>query len=249
MISPLTLALTLVSVLPLVAGHGHMTYPPPRQTRDAPNVDNLRFPLNMRPGYPGNDGCAGISRGQSNAGSLDVSPGQTLRVAWEIGFWTGLALHQGSIRIQISKSGSDNGWEDLKTISLVGASTVAATPQDTTVQLPGDIRGNPVLRWLWVASVTAETYINCADLKVNGAPAPPSDGGRGNGASPATDNNGNNGGTKRRWEFCERNTECENGCCSRKYSSGTFLPHFYLTQFVYFTCLFTFFSPIFQTAD
>ncbi|KAJ3279367.1 hypothetical protein HK104_001532 [Borealophlyctis nickersoniae] len=174
-----TLLLVPTLLAPLISAHGHMTVPAPRIDSAQPNNDYLRNPWdNTKLG-----GCGSVA-GKPRSKFTSVTPGAPLTVEWEIGFWTGAALHQGTIDVQISKSGSESGWESLGTVSMQGKSTVADTPHSTVVTLPKDLKSGdtPILRWFWKAGVTPETYINCADLKVGGGAA---GGGSGTGGSKA----------------------------------------------------------------
>ena len=185
---------TLFALIPLVAAHGQMLSPLVRTSSAFGSNDYLRSPLNLRAPLFTNgasmEPCGGVSRGESQTSATSVSPGQTLSINWEMGFWTGAALHQGNIQIQISADGSEGNWETLKTVDLTGKSTVDDTPHGTEVTLPSSLGSNPVLRWYWDATLTGEKYINCADLTTNGGGSPGNDSGNSNNA--ASDGNKNN---------------------------------------------------------
>ncbi|KAJ3041720.1 hypothetical protein HDV00_008808 [Rhizophlyctis rosea] len=181
-------AATLLAILPLVASHGQMLNPPPRTSASQGTNDYLRQPLNLRsslfPGGTAMEPCGGMSRSDSSTPATAVTPGQTLNVNWEIGFWTGAALHQGNIQIQISNDEGD--WQTLSTVDLTGDDTVDKTPHSVDVTLPDSLGSNPMLRWYWTAGVTEEKYINCADLTTSGG------GGGGSNSNSDSSNSDNN---------------------------------------------------------
>ncbi|KAJ3052324.1 hypothetical protein HK097_006524 [Rhizophlyctis rosea] len=199
---------SVFAILPLVAAHGQMLSPEVRKSSSAQNSDYLRNPLNLRTSPTGSpmEPCGGMSRGDSSTLATSVSPNQNLNVNWEIGLWTGLALHQGTIDIQISADGSESNWETLTTVDLNGKSTVEATPKDVNVKLPSSLGSNPVLRWYWKAGLTGETYINCADLTTNGGVSSGgnnnnnnNDWGNNNGGNSDNGNSNDNGGDNNNW--------------------------------------------------
>ncbi|KAI8812972.1 hypothetical protein BJ742DRAFT_790639 [Cladochytrium replicatum] len=166
-----------------VFGHGALTLPAPRYSPRFDNPDHTRNPLNMRTEFfPSVNEeemlvCGGInSISESKIKATKVQVGQTLGVEWEMGFWTGAALHQGTVDIFL-KVGSGSFEKVGKTINLNGLTTVEKTPHGTTIEIPSGLSDGTtlVLRWLWAGGVTPETYVNCADLVIAG-----SSGGEGN---------------------------------------------------------------------
>jgi len=111
--------------------------------------------------------CGGIAKPAAPAYTA-VSPGESLPLTWEMGLWTGIALHQGLVEASISMNGDNGPWTQLKVLSLVGDSTVDTTPHGMSVTLPSTLEcaavGGCTLQWRWNASVTPERFVNCADL-------------------------------------------------------------------------------------
>ncbi|KAJ1561332.1 hypothetical protein HK405_004228 [Cladochytrium tenue] len=183
---------TLAALAPVagVAAHGHMTDPPSRFATGMANSDHQRDPINLRTADFGSSWttpmtpCGGVLKSQSNVATTSVTAGQTYTVAWEIGFWTGAALHQGSITVSIAAASSDDSgtFTQLGTVSLVGDSTVDTTPHSMDVTIPSTYTSGTALtmQWYWHGSLTDEDYYNCADLVVSGSS------GSGSGSSATT---------------------------------------------------------------
>ncbi|KAI8813852.1 hypothetical protein BJ742DRAFT_382235 [Cladochytrium replicatum] len=158
-------------------GHGALTSPVPRFSPRFDNPDHTRNPLNMRTEFfPSLDEtemlvCGGInSLSESKIKPTKVQSGQTLAVEWEMGYWTGAALHQGTVDVFL-RVGSGSFESVSETINLKGLTTVEQTPHGMTIKIPGGLADGTalVLRWLWVGGVTPETYVNCADLVIVGS--------------------------------------------------------------------------------
>ncbi|KAJ3416607.1 hypothetical protein HDV05_000889 [Chytridiales sp. JEL 0842] len=168
------LNLLLVSTLPSLAlAHGALTLPKPRFGKSFDNDDHIRQPIHMR-GNLFKEGvsmvpCGGLTKGDSKVPPTVVVAGGDVKVEWEMGYWTGAALHQGTVDITLSANGDDGPWEHLSTTSMVGHSTVQDSPKGTTVKIPEGLKVGTelVLRFNWTASVTPEIFYNCADLIVS----------------------------------------------------------------------------------
>ncbi|KAJ3217981.1 hypothetical protein HDU67_006881 [Dinochytrium kinnereticum] len=117
---------------------------------------------------PGTDMiCGGVKKDDSKVAPTAVSPGQEVDVTWEMGYWTGAALHQGWVTMSIYRGSDDKGpWEKLQTVSMVGFSTVETSPKGCKIKIPEDVKiGDPItLHFNWTGSVTNEVFHNCADL-------------------------------------------------------------------------------------
>ncbi|KAJ3414743.1 hypothetical protein HDV05_006082 [Chytridiales sp. JEL 0842] len=169
------ISLAISTLLTQVSAHGMMLCPKPRFKVGMDNSDHQRNPTVLRaplfpPGTPMLP-CGGVTKGQSSVPATSVTPGQDLHVSWEMGHWTGAALHEGTVEISISIGGDDaDPWISLGEISLVGLKSVETTPHGMTVKLPADIPKDSLatLRWNWTASVTPEIFYNCADLVFSG---------------------------------------------------------------------------------
>ncbi|KAJ3322263.1 hypothetical protein HDU76_013919 [Blyttiomyces sp. JEL0837] len=172
-----TLFLLLSYLTTQVQSHGALTFPTPRFGKQFDNNDHQRQPIHLRANlFPAGTSmlpCGGVTKDQSKVQPTEVAPGQVLNVAWEMGFWTGAALHQGWVTVSISNGEKDAGpWVQLNTISLVGDSTVATTPHGFPITIPSNLNVGEfaTLQWNWTGSVTPEIYYNCADLVMSKTP-------------------------------------------------------------------------------
>ncbi|KAI9359984.1 hypothetical protein DFJ73DRAFT_92746 [Zopfochytrium polystomum] len=170
------LLLVLVGTATAVTAHGRMTSPPSRYGIGFDDFDHQRNPMNLRgqvmpygwttPLLP----CGGVLKSQSEIPETPVTAGADLEVSWEMGLWTGAALHQGWVETSIKSATDDDSgdWKSLNNISIDGLTTVDSTPHGYTVSIPSSFAPGDklTLRWIWYGSVTDEIYYNCADLVV-----------------------------------------------------------------------------------
>ncbi|KAJ1537917.1 hypothetical protein HK405_014250, partial [Cladochytrium tenue] len=159
-------ALTALTLAPIagVVAHGHMTDPPSRYGTDQGNDDHQRTPINLRPeDFPSTwttpmTPCGGLLKSQSKISTTSVSAGAEYVVAWEMGYWTGAALHQGFVTVSITTATDDDSgtFTQLGTVSLVGDTTVDTTPHNMTVTIPSSYASGEYLtmQWYWKGSVT-----------------------------------------------------------------------------------------------
>jgi len=154
----------------LIQAHGMLLTPAVRTMPAMDNKDYLRNPLprtfngaSQASMYT----CGGIDKPAKPAYTM-VTPGQVLPLTWEMGLWTGAALHQGLVEVSLSQNADKGPWTQIGLLSLVGDSTVASTPHGMSVTLPKTLEcaavGGCTLQWRWNASVTPERFVNCADL-------------------------------------------------------------------------------------
>ncbi|KAI8850922.1 hypothetical protein BC829DRAFT_136977 [Chytridium lagenaria] len=114
--------------------------------------------------------CGGLTQSNSKTPALSVSPAQDLEVQWEMGFWTGAALHEGWVTISLAHD--DAGpYKELAVVDFRGKKTVDESPHGVKVTLPSDFKvgDTATLQFNWTASVTPEIFYNCADLKFTDA--------------------------------------------------------------------------------
>lgn len=172
--------LFLTASLPLlVSGHGCLTFPPARYGKSFPDDTNLRSPINTgisrgtEPGVPMFP-CGGVSHATSKTPVTNI--GLSVDLTWEMGYWTGAALHGGNLGVDISTN--EQTWTPLGNISFAGGTgpdVLAATPRGMRVNIPASFSGqNAVLRWWWVAIVTPEQFISCSDVIIRGTSPGPS---------------------------------------------------------------------------
>lgn len=123
--------------------------------------------------------CGGLYKSQSKVSVTPVRSGESLTVSWEMGFWTGAALHQGTVVLSIAPAtANDVGpWTQLAEISFVGCASVSCSPKSAVVQIPSGYKDGDMLTmsFNWTASVTPEIFYNCADLVVASGSYTPSD--------------------------------------------------------------------------
>ncbi|RUS14595.1 hypothetical protein BC937DRAFT_93581 [Endogone sp. FLAS-F59071] len=132
--------------------HGHMTEP---QIRLAPgDADNgLTFARAPSNNYP----CAGVAPGAIVA---HWQPGQTVTYKWEIG-----APHQGSCFLELATNPDGTDFRVIKTDE--NCADAAGNGFSSTVHLPDGVTcEHCVLRWRWMAKLTGETYLDCADVSI-----------------------------------------------------------------------------------
>ena len=150
-------ALTVLALffLSSVSAHGHMTDPPIRIFPGDQNngLTLTRGPTKVSP-------CSGLPAGPVQS---TFAAGQNINIQWEIG-----AAHKGQCFVELSTDGE-------KTFNLVqelpNCADVAGPNFQASVKLPNTACDNCVLRWRWVATLTNELYLNCADIKITGAGA------------------------------------------------------------------------------
>lgn len=151
-------ALTVLSVVSNVSAHGYMSSPPPRGIQKASYmVDDLKAP-----------NTKGICRGET--------PGKVTNVGHSITLsFTITAPHIGMCEVYILD-------ENLGNARKIASKDGCAAPGKVgpwTVEIPSDITGRKVLRWVWNAAhlvTTIEHYEQCADINISGGgdstPAP-----------------------------------------------------------------------------
>ncbi|KAK9765768.1 hypothetical protein K7432_005651 [Basidiobolus ranarum] len=142
-------SLLLAFVVAQVSAHGHMTQP---EVRTPPGDRNVGLSLTRGPNS--HMPCGGNPPGPPTA---RYSSGERISVNWEIG-----AAHRGPCQIDLATH-PDSNFHTLLTWDC------ADTPGDfqTAVQLPSGIACEQcVLRFLWYAEFTKETYVNCADITI-----------------------------------------------------------------------------------
>lgn len=163
----------LASLTPVWGSQAQMFTPAVRASSvDYPSNDYLRQPLNLRadimPNAVNIQSCGGMSRSMSLTPPTTVTPGKLLGLEWNFGTWTGEALHQGTICIDISRDGSEGDWQRMVTMNFNGKQTADNVQHGMDLTMPRNLvpASTPILRWIWENSLTGEKFINCADLYV-----------------------------------------------------------------------------------
>ncbi|CAI2191857.1 1288_t:CDS:1 [Funneliformis geosporum] len=137
-----------------VAGQGHMISPLIRIPQgDVEN--NLSITRSPTSSYPCGSG-QNIGRIQTH-----YTSGQSINVEWEIG-----VAHEGECFLDLSTNGHDS---DFKTIgSIPNCADKIGENFQTSIQLPTEITcDHCTLRFRWLAKLTGETYLNCADVSIS----------------------------------------------------------------------------------
>ncbi|CAG8514532.1 8422_t:CDS:1 [Acaulospora morrowiae] len=146
-ILPILLLLFVSDVL----GHGRMLTP---QIRIPPGDENNGFTLSNGPTTI--EPCAGNPRGPVLS---NFQSGQIISISWTI-----TAAHRGSCSIQLSTTGQDSNFQELKSYPNCADNT--GTFSDS-VKLPdGASCNNCTIRWVWNALLTNELYLDCADVSI-----------------------------------------------------------------------------------
>ena len=159
--------LGVAAVAALANSHGMITSPIPRYGVGFDNNDHQRQPIHLRgnvfpASYSGSRApmvpCGGLYKSQSKVSVTPVRSGESLTVSWEMGFWTGAALHQGTVVLSIAPAtANDVGpWTQLAEISFVGCASVSCSPKSAVVQIPSGYKDGDMLTmsFNWTASVT-----------------------------------------------------------------------------------------------
>ncbi|CAG8574101.1 17487_t:CDS:1 [Funneliformis caledonium] len=136
-----------------VAGQGHMTSPLIRIPQgDVEN--NLSITRSPTSSYPCGSG--------QNIGHVltHYTSGQSINIKWEIG-----AAHEGECFVDLSTTGRDT---DFKTIGSIPNCADKIGENQTNIQLPTDVTcDHCTLRFKWLAKLSGETYLNCADVSIS----------------------------------------------------------------------------------
>ncbi|KAI8057123.1 hypothetical protein BDF22DRAFT_740653 [Syncephalis plumigaleata] len=163
-------ALVALSAISGVSAHGYLSSPSPRGIQKVSyQIDDLKSP-----------NTKGICRGESAGKVTNVGHSVTL------GF-TITAPHIGMCEVYILD-------ENLGNARKIASKDGCAAPGKVgpwTVNIPSDISGRKVLRWVWNAAhlvTTIEHYEQCADINISG-------GGGGGSGSGDSDNGSTDGGS------------------------------------------------------
>jgi len=146
----ITLTVLALFFLSSVSAHGRLVSPP---IRFAPGDENNGFTLARGPTKV--NPCAGVAAGPVKS---KFSGGQNVEVKWEIG-----AAHKGQCFIELSTDG-ESSFKVLK--ELPNCADASGNFQDT-VALPNVQCDKCVMRFRWVATLTNELYLNCADVSIS----------------------------------------------------------------------------------
>jgi len=134
-----------------VSAHGRMISPP---IRIKPGDENQGFTLTNGPTKE--EPCAGNPAGPVQS---KFKSGETIPIKWKI-----TAAHRGPCTVQLSVTGQDTDFKDLKKFN-----NCADTNGDfsDTVNLPKGVSCDKcTIRWKWDAQLTNELYLNCADISI-----------------------------------------------------------------------------------
>ncbi|RHZ78650.1 hypothetical protein Glove_158g65 [Diversispora epigaea] len=151
--SMIVLIFTLIALLlsaDNVSAHGRMLEP---QIRLAPGDSGNGFTIANGPTR--SEPCAGLPAGDI---LTSYKPGQTVTIQWII-----TAAHRGNCSIQLSTTGTDSDFQELKSLPNCADTTGQFT---TTVTLPATSCNRGTLRFRWDALLTKELYLNCADISI-----------------------------------------------------------------------------------
>ncbi|KAI9591873.1 hypothetical protein BDF19DRAFT_498967 [Syncephalis fuscata] len=151
-------ALLAVSTISSVSAHGYMSSPTPRGIAKVSYlVDDVKNP-----------NTKGICRGEPAGKVTDVGHSVTLGL-------TITAPHIGMCEVYILD-------ENLSNARKIASKDGCAAPGKVgpwSVEIPSDITGRKVLRWVWNAAhlvTTIEHYEQCADINISGGGGKPSAG-------------------------------------------------------------------------
>ncbi|CAG8605735.1 3881_t:CDS:1 [Funneliformis mosseae] len=150
-----TIFLAIILLLVInVSGQGHMISPLIRIPHgDVEN--NLSITRSPTSSYP-----CGPSQNIGHVLTHYIS-GQSVNIKWEIG-----AVHEGECFIDLSTTGYDT---DFKTIgSIQNCADKIGEDFQSMIQLPINVTcDHCTLRFRWLAKLTGETYLNCADVSIS----------------------------------------------------------------------------------
>jgi len=149
--SAIVFALLIVVILVgQVSAHGRMIKP---EIRIRPGDENQGFTITNGP--TNEQPCAGNAPGPVKS---RFRSGETINVQWKI-----TAAHRGSCTVQLSTTGSDTDFKDLKKLDKC-ADENGDFNED--VKLPDVNCEKCTLRFQWNAELTNELYLNCADISI-----------------------------------------------------------------------------------
>ncbi|CAG8437216.1 9260_t:CDS:1 [Funneliformis mosseae] len=99
--------------------------------------------------------CAGNAQGPVKA---EFKAGEIIPIKWKI-----TAAHRGTCTVQLSTTGKDTDFKDIKKLDKCADENGDFSEK---VTLPNVNCERCTLRFRWDAEVTKELYINCADIKI-----------------------------------------------------------------------------------
>ncbi|CAJ0831774.1 15120_t:CDS:1, partial [Entrophospora sp. SA101] len=134
-----------------VSAHGRMIQPP---IRIKAGDENQGFTITNGPTKE--EPCAGNLAGPVKS---KFKSGETIPIQWKI-----TAAHRGTCTVQLSVTGQDTDFKDLKKFDNCADATGDFSD---TVALPKGVSCDKcTLRWKWDAELTKELYLNCADISI-----------------------------------------------------------------------------------
>jgi predicted carbohydrate-binding protein with CBM5 and CBM33 domain len=140
-----------LSAVSSVTAHGYLSSPPPRGIeKESTNVDALKAP-----NFSGNL-CRGEPAGKVSNVGHSVTLGFTIT-----------APHIGMCEVYILDENLSNPRKIAEKLDCAASGKVGPW----TVNIPGDVSGRKVLRWVWNAAhlgTTIEPYEQCVDINVSG---------------------------------------------------------------------------------
>ncbi|KAL1920665.1 uncharacterized protein VTP21DRAFT_1042 [Calcarisporiella thermophila] len=138
----------------LASAHGRMVNPPIR-LKPGDSGQGFTFARSPNTNFP----CGGLPAGKVQK---TFKSGGTIPVTWQI-----TALHRGTCFLELSTDGNDGSFKTLKTLPNCADTNGEFS---TTVQIPSGANCDKcTLRFRWLAKNTGETYLNCADIAINGS--------------------------------------------------------------------------------